>query len=116
MDKQIDRVTKNIIKIGNLTESLQALSFGIEWLIVDKYVDDGEKRNILCDLLGDKMSLIHEYGERKEQKGIEKGEEKGIKKIIEHLYSSGMDVSEIAFRSGVDIGKVEEIVNSMATN
>ena len=49
--------------------SLKELSFGIEWLIVDKYVTDEEERNILCDALGDKMSLIHEYGKRKEENG-----------------------------------------------
>ena len=89
MEKHIRRVVNNLLKLKYMTISLKELSFGIEWLIVDKYVSDEEERNILCDLLGDKMSLIHEYGERKEQKGRLEGIEEGrlvdIEKEIERL-------------------------------
>ena len=55
---------------------------GIEWLLVDKFVKDKGLRNLLLDMLGDKMSALYEYVQRKEQKGIEKGEENGKKIII----------------------------------
>jgi hypothetical protein len=44
------------------------LVFGIEWLIVDKFVENENTRNILQDLLGDRMSMIHEYVEMKKIK------------------------------------------------
>ena len=76
---------------------------------------DEEKKNIFCDLLGDKMSLIHEYGERKEQQGLEmgrkEGKEEGIKSIIKQLYSSGMEIPEIASRLKIEDSKVSEIIN-----
>ena len=115
MEKHIRRVVDNLLKLKYMTISLKELSFGIEWLIVDKYVTDEEERNILCDLLGDKMSLIHEYGERKEQKGrlegIEEGRLEGIKSIILKLYDSGLSVSEISERSGMSISDVNKIIN-----
>ena len=62
------------------------------------------------------MSLIHEYGERKEQKGKEEGKEEGIEvgeeNIIKKLYSSGMGISEIASRLDMDVGDITRIVNS----
>lgn len=38
--------------------SFQALVFEIEWLIVDKFVENENARNILQDLLGDRMSMV----------------------------------------------------------
>ena len=62
----------------------------------------------------DKMSLIHEYGERKEQKGrlkgIEEGRLEGIKSIILKLYDSGLSVSEISERSGMSISEINDII------
>lgn len=71
-----------------LTPSIKALAFGIEWLIVDKFVEDEQTRNILCDLLGERMSLIHEYGKNKEKKGEER--------IIKNLINAGISPQKIA--------------------
>ena len=68
MEKYITRVVDNILQVENISESLMTLSYGIEWLIVDKFITDEEYRNILCDKLGDRRSLIYEYGNRREQK------------------------------------------------
>ena len=38
--------------------SIQALVFGIGWLIVDKFVENENTRNILQDLLGGRMSMV----------------------------------------------------------
>ena len=140
MEKHIRRVVNNLLKLKYMTISLKELSFGIEWLIVDKYVSDEEERNILCDLLGDKMSLIHEYGERKEQKGrlkgieegrlegieegrlegieegrlegIEEGRLEGIRSIILKFHDSGMLVCEISERSGMSISEINDMIKS----
>ena len=39
MQKHIARVVKNLLKLKKASISLKELSFGIEWLIVDKYVE-----------------------------------------------------------------------------
>ena len=72
----------------------------------------------------DKMSLIHEYGERKEQKGrlegieegrlegIEEGRLEGIRSIILKFHDSGMLVSEISERSGMSISEINDMIKS----
>lgn len=105
MDKHITRVVNNLLKLKKLTISLKELSFGIEWLIVDKYVTDEEERNILCDLLGDKMSLIHEYGQRKEEKGIEQGKEI----IIRNMLKAGQHPRNISLMTKVPLSVVNRI-------
>lgn len=78
-------------------------------------MDDEELRNIFCDLLGDKMSLIHEYGERKEQKGIAQGIEQGIvqgsENIIISFLESGMSAEEISERIKMPLDEILEIKN-----
>lgn len=85
------------------------------WLIIDKFVVDTLERNIICDLLGGRMSLIHEYGENKyndgKDDGIEQGIEQGIEKIIVNLLKSGDDPSIIAKNADVSLEKVLEIKN-----
>ncbi len=87
------------------------MSFGIVWLTTDKFVEDSLERNIICDLLGDRMSLIHEYGENKYQNGKDDGIEQGIEKIIVNLLKSGENVDVIAKNADVSLEKVLEIKN-----
>lgn len=68
VENYIENVVDTLIGLKGLTPSIKALTFRIEWLIVDKFVEDEQTRNILCDLLGERMSLIHEYGKNKEKK------------------------------------------------
>ena len=58
-------VVNTLIGLKDLAPSIQALVFGIEWLIVDKFVENENTRNILQDLLGDRMSMVHEDVEMK---------------------------------------------------
>ena len=109
----INYVVDTLISIKGLAPSIKALAFGIEWLIVDKFVKDELTRNILCDKLGDRMSLIDEYGQIKEKKGIEQGIEQGLEQgvngVIRNLLKSGMDAEEIASTADVPLSRVKSI-------
>ena len=61
------------------------------------------------------MSLIQEYGERMEKKGLDEGFDKGIEKgsseVIVSFLKSGMSAEEISQRIGMpleDILKIKE--------
>lgn len=111
----IYRVLKILFRLKNLTVSQKDLAFGIMWLTTDKFVDDPLERNIICDLLGGRMSLIHEYGENKYQngkdEGIEQGIEQGIEKIILNLLKSNEKPEDIAKKADVSLEKVLAIKN-----
>ena len=119
MEKYIKRVVDNLLQVSNATDSIKNLSYGIEWLIVDKFVDDEEYRQILCDKLGDRMSLIYEYGNRREQKGrnegfnegINEGINEGMKEIIKSLLNSGETLPEISQKTGKTIKELKKILN-----
>ena len=131
ISEKIKRVVDLLIELNKTNPPGNKLSFGITWLLVDKFVKDSELRNLLIDVLGEKMSAIYEYGERKEQKGIEKGRKEGIKEgmkegmkegikegkkeekeeIIHKLYESGMTPEEISKRLKTDLEKIKKIIN-----
>ncbi len=106
MEKYIKRVVQNLFQVKNTTESVKNISYGIEWLIVDKFVKDKEYRNVLCDALGDRMTLIFEYGDRREKKG----RDEGMKEIIENFLNSGTTLTEISKKTGKSIEELEEIL------
>ena len=101
----INRVVKLISKLKNLTISQLNLALGILWLTTDKFVKDALERNNICNILGDKMSLMHEYGEDKFEQGIEQGEENIIIKILK----SGENPETIALKTGVSLDRILEI-------
>ena len=95
-------MVNTLIDLKGLTRSIKALVYGIEWLIVDKFVDDEKTKNILRDLLCDRMSLIHEYAENKvNQEQI---------RIIRNLLRHGMRAEVVA---KVPLSKVKAIERKM---
>ena len=105
MEKYISRIVHNLFKVDNVSQSVKNLSYGIEWLIVDKFVENEENRNILCDVLDERMSLIHEYGNRREQEG----KKEGMKELINDFLKSGTTLQEISQKTGKSIPELEEI-------
>ena len=101
VEDYIDEVVHTLIELKDFDESIKSLAYGIEWLIVDKFVRDKTERKVLCDLLGDKMSLIDEYGENKKRQG-----EDGI--IINQL-KSGLSPVFIAESSKIPLSRVNDI-------
>ncbi len=66
------------------------------------------------------MSLIYEYGERREQKGkddgikegIKEGMKEGMKELINDFIKSGTTLEEISQKTGKSIQELEEILKS----
>ena len=75
---------------------------------MDKFVDNEEDRNILCDCLGDRMRLIDEYGERKQQKGVIIG----MKEILAWFIDNGFSVEAISSMTGKSVDFINDILGS----
>ena len=69
------------------------------------------------DLLGEKMSMIDEYGQRKEKKGIYQGIIQGIsqeqERIIKNQLLSGMDAETISKTAKIPLSKDKAIENKI---
>ena len=97
VEDYVEYVANTLLEFKGLTRSIKALTFGIEWLIVDKFVTDEQTRNILCDALGDRMSLIHEYARNKEDK------------LIRNFLRAGYSPQQIAKDADVPLSRVRAI-------
>ena len=80
-------------------------------MIVDKFVEDEKTKNILRDLLGDRMSLIYEYGDRREKRGRDDGIKEGRKEALVFFINSGFTLSELSQKTGKSIPELKEILD-----
>ncbi|MBO6123207.1 MAG: hypothetical protein J6P09_05150 [Methanobrevibacter sp.] len=60
------------------------------------------------------MSLLDEYGDRREQKGRDegwrKGKKEGMKELISSLLDAGESIPEISKKTGKSVEELEEIL------
>ena len=70
-------------------------------LFVDKFVADEKTMNVLCDVLGDRMSLIHEYARNKEDR------------LIRNQLKSGLKPEFIANTNNVPLSRVKHIEKTL---
>lgn len=105
VEDYIEYVVNTLLDLKGLATSIKSLTYGIEWLIVDKFVVDEKTRNVLCDALGDRMSLIHEYARNKvdmEQR-----------RIIRNLLRAGNSPQKIAKDAEVPLSTVKAIERTL---
>ena len=105
VEDYVEYVASTLLELKGLTPSIKALTYGIEWLIVDKFVNDEQTRNILCDTLGDRMALIHEYGRNKEVKAEDK--------LIRNQLKAGVKAEFIAKTNRVPLSRVRAIERTL---
>lgn len=105
VEDYVEYVTNTLLELKGLTTSIKALTFGIEWLIVDKFVTDEQTRNILCDALGDRMSLIHEYVRNKEIKAEDR--------MIRNFLRAGNSSQKIAKDGNIPLSRVRAIERTL---
>ncbi len=93
LDEQIEKTVQTLDKIRNSAKSAKNFAFGIEFLIVDKFIKETSRRKRLRNILRDNMRLMEEYGQERYdegyEKGIKKGVKKGVKKGIKKGYAEG---------------------------
>lgn len=80
LDEQIEKTVQTLDKIRNSAKSAKNFAFGIEFLIVDKFIKETSRRKRLRNILRDNMRLMEEYGQKRYDEGYEKGIKKGVKK------------------------------------
>ena len=68
--------------------------FTLTWILVDKFIEDGETRQKLSNILSDNMRLMEEFGQSKYEAGEQKGEKRGIKKGEKRGIKKGKNIGE----------------------
>lgn len=108
-EQQIERSVGLILSIDLEKYKVKNLVKSIAYLLTDKFLEDGYKKNIICDALGGKMSAIYDYGQRQEEKGIKKGKIK----FAEYMIKEGKTNEEIEKETELPQEEIEKIRNKI---
>lgn len=121
LDEQIEKTVQTLNKVRNSIGSTKNFAFGIEFLIVDKFINETSRRKRLRNILRDNMRLMEEYGQERYDEGYEKGIEKGIKKghaegannekwkIAKSLLTRNISPEDIAISTKLSIEEIKQL-------
>ena len=116
-EQQIEKSVELILSIDLEKNKVKNLVKSIAYLLTDKFLEDGDKKTAICDALGGKMSAIYDYGQRREEEGIEIGKEEGIeigkkegnKKMAKYMIKNGETNEEIQKETELSLEEIEKI-------
>ena len=121
LDEQIEKTVQTLDKIRNSAKSAKNFAFGIEFLIVDKFIKETSRRKRLRNILRDNMRLMEEYGQERYEEGYEKGIKKGVKKgyaegannekwkIARSLLARNVPPEDIAVSTKLTIDEIKQL-------
>lgn len=121
LDEQIEKTVQTLDKIRNSAKSAKNFVFGIEFLIVDKFIKETSRRKRLRNILRDNMRLMEEYGQKRYDEGYEKGIKKGVKKgyaegannekwkIARSLLARNVPPEDIAVSTKLTIDEIKQL-------
>lgn len=121
LDEQIEKTVQTLDKIRNSAKSAKNFAFGIEFLIVDKFIKETSRRKRLRNILSDNMRLMEEYGQERYDEGYEKGIKKGVKKgyaegannekwkIARSLLARNVPPEDIAVSTKLTIDEIKQL-------
>ena len=130
--QHLEKTVQTLSKLKKSIKENSKFVFTLTWILVDKFIEDGETRQKLSNILSDNMRLMEEFGQSKyeageqkgEKRGIKKGEERGIKKgekrgivkarqeIAVNLLKEGLPLELISQVTDVSVERLERFSNN----
>ena len=97
LDKQIEKTVQTLDKVRNNQECISDFAFGIELLIVEKFIKEERQHKKLTSILRDTMRIIAEWREEDYKNGEKKGSIKTAKNMIKKNYplEEIMEITEL---------------------
>ena len=109
--QHLEKTVQTLSKLKKSIKENSKFVFTLTWILVDKFIEDGETRQKLSNILSDNMRLMEEFGQSKYEAGEQKGEKRGIVKtrheIAENLLKEGLPLELISQVTGVSVGRLE---------
>ena len=110
-ETQIEKSVKLILNIDLEKYEIKNLIKSVAYLLADKFLEDSDKKTVICDALGGKMNAVYDYGERRKEEGIKEGIKEGKeeenKKIAIKMLKNNEDMEKI--KEYIDISEDEII-------
>jgi hypothetical protein len=111
-EHQIEESVNLILNIDLEKYKVKNLVKSIAYLLADKFLEDEEKKAVICDALGGKMSAIYDYGQRQKNEGIKEGIKEGKEIMVKYMIKEGKTNEEIRKETKLSIEEIEKIRNA----
>ena len=116
IEEHLEKTVQTLNKLRNTIKEESKFVFALTWILVDKFIEDDETRQKLCNILSDNMRLLEEFGQRKyeggEQIGFEEGLEKRGWEIAENLLKKDVPLEFISEVTEIPIGRLKLFINN----
>ena len=126
--QHLEKTVQTLSKLKKSIKENSKFVFTLTWILVDKFIEDGETRQKLSNILSDNMRLMEEFGQSKYEAGEQKGEKRGIKKgkdigekrgivkarqeIAVNLLKEGLHLELISQVTDVSVERLERFSNN----
>lgn len=81
--------------------------------MVDKFLEDSEKKVAICDALSGKMNAVYNYGQRRKEEGIKEGIKEENEKIAIEMIKNNEDYEKIKKYTKLSDKQITELKNKI---
>ena len=109
LDKQIEKTVKTLDEVRKSMKCSSDFVFGIELLIVEKFIKNERQHKKLTNILRDTMKIIDEWRQEDYENGKKEGKEEEKKKKKKNMLKENYTIKQIATITQLNIESIKQI-------
>lgn len=109
LDKQIEKTVKTLDEVRKSMKCSSDFVFGIELLIVEKFIKNERQHKKLTNILRDTMKIIDEWRQEDYENGKKEGKEEEKINIAKNMLKENYTIKQIATITQLNIESIKQI-------
>lgn len=109
LDKQIEKTVKTLDEVRKLMKCSSDFVFGIELLIVEKFIKNERQHKKLTNILRDTMKIIDEWRQEDYENGKKEGKEEEKINTAKNMLKENYTIKQIATITQLNIESIKQI-------
>lgn len=109
LDKQIEKTVKTLDEVRKSTKCSSDFVFGIELLIVEKFIKNERQHKKLTNILRDTMKIIDEWRQEDYENGKKEGKEEEKINTAKNMLKENYTIKQIATITQLNIESIKQI-------
>lgn len=109
LDKQIEKTVKTLDEVRKSMKCSSDFVFGIELLIVEKFIKNERQHKKLTNILRDTMKIIDEWRQEDYENGKKEGKEEEKRNTAKNMLKENYTIKQIATITQLNIESIKQI-------
>lgn len=109
LDKQIEKTVKTLDEVRKSMKCGSDFVFGIELLIVEKFIKNERQHKKLTNILRDTMKIIDEWRQEDYENGKKEGKEEEKINTVKNMLKENYSIKQIATITQLNIESIKQI-------